>query len=202
MSGEQDSPAVPQKRVTSDFAIASMILGFIGGFVPVIAIPAIVCGHVARRQIRRSPATLTGRRMAATGLGLGYFALVAWIALPSFNSSAIKGPGTRDLERAKQIMLGVRLYEGDNDEHTPPSLDALFPTYLPDRTVFTSPLAPDDPGHGYDFLRPDADAKTFDARTTLLIRSHHASLSGFRSYVYADGHGEFKRDPEAASRWW
>ena len=43
------------------------------------AIPAVICGHIARAKIRKSGGTLGGRGIATVGLILGYIALVLGI---------------------------------------------------------------------------------------------------------------------------
>ncbi len=65
---------------TNSMAIASLVLGvaevFTGGLT---AIPAVICGHVARRQMK-----LTGQRgdgLATGGLVLGYMAIIFWAIL-------------------------------------------------------------------------------------------------------------------------
>jgi len=40
------------------------------------AIPAVICGHVARSKIRKSEGALDGKNIATAGLILGYIALV------------------------------------------------------------------------------------------------------------------------------
>jgi uncharacterized protein DUF4190 len=40
------------------------------------AIPAVICGHVARSKIRKSEGALDGKNVATAGLILGYIALV------------------------------------------------------------------------------------------------------------------------------
>jgi hypothetical protein len=64
-------PAPPAPAGTNAMAIASLICG-IGQmmFWPLITIPAIVLGHVARRQIRRTGEQGSG--LALAGLILGY----------------------------------------------------------------------------------------------------------------------------------
>lgn len=77
-------------------ATASLIMGILslvlcGG---VLALPAIICGHMARSRIRASRGTLGGDGMALAGLITGYVSLVffvvfvggmlAAIAVPSF----------------------------------------------------------------------------------------------------------------------
>jgi hypothetical protein len=75
-------------RTTSSTAIISMVFGilcwvgipFIGAFV------AIICGHVARGEIRRAPpGTIEGDGMAIAGLILGYLHLALFaLALSLF----------------------------------------------------------------------------------------------------------------------
>ena len=63
---------------TSALAIWSLILAvfsFTCGWL-FTAIPAVICGHVARARIRKSGGTLGGKGIATAGLILGYIALV------------------------------------------------------------------------------------------------------------------------------
>lgn len=59
---------------TSGYAAASIVCGAGAWFfIPVLlAIPAIVCGHLARREIRESGGRVDGDWMAMLGLILGY----------------------------------------------------------------------------------------------------------------------------------
>jgi Domain of unknown function (DUF1707)/Domain of unknown function (DUF4190) len=70
----------PPADGTNSMAIASVMLGvaefFTGGLT---AIPAVICGHVARRQMK-----LNGQRgdgLATSGLVLGYMAIIFWSVL-------------------------------------------------------------------------------------------------------------------------
>ena len=79
-------------RSTSGMAIASFICGIVSWpLVPLLhgiiswalvvllfVAPAVIMGHLALRQIKRSGASIKGRGMAITGLSLGYldFALL------------------------------------------------------------------------------------------------------------------------------
>ncbi|MCE9584567.1 MAG: DUF4190 domain-containing protein [Planctomycetes bacterium] len=71
---------------TCGMATAALVLGIVS-FVclgPLTAIPAVICGHIARGQIRNSNGTLSGDGMALTGLILGYVNLLiscGWIGL-------------------------------------------------------------------------------------------------------------------------
>jgi hypothetical protein len=68
------SPAIPVPT-TNGLAMASFVCG-LGQFVvgPLATIPAIVLGHVARRQIQRTGQQ--GASLALVGLLLGWFALI------------------------------------------------------------------------------------------------------------------------------
>ena len=65
-------------RSTSPLAIVSLVFGIATWMLlPVLgAIVAIVCGHLARAEIRRAPAAWEGDGMALAGLILGYVHLV------------------------------------------------------------------------------------------------------------------------------
>jgi Domain of unknown function (DUF4190) len=76
------SPAVPQTVPhTPAVAIWSLILAvlsFTCGWL-FTAIPAIICGHIARAKIRKSGGALGGKGIATAGLILGYIALLLCI---------------------------------------------------------------------------------------------------------------------------
>jgi hypothetical protein len=67
----------PPRR--SNLAMASLVLG-IGSWValgPLASIPAIITGHMARKEIEASDGTVEGAGLATGGLVLGYANLVA-----------------------------------------------------------------------------------------------------------------------------
>jgi hypothetical protein len=70
----------PPPSGTNSMAIASMVLGvaefFTGGLT---AIPAVVCGHIARRQMKQT--AQRGDGLATGGLVLGYMAIIFWSVL-------------------------------------------------------------------------------------------------------------------------
>ena len=74
------APYQPPATGTNSLAIASMVLGVAEFFTAgLTAIPAVVCGHIARRQMK-----LTGQRgdgLATSGLVLGYMAIIFWSVL-------------------------------------------------------------------------------------------------------------------------
>src|SRR5207245_6277551 len=60
------------------WSIVLAILSFTCGWL-FTAIPAVICGHIARSKIRKSGGALGGKGIATAGLILGYIALVLGI---------------------------------------------------------------------------------------------------------------------------
>ena len=74
---------------TNSLAVASLLLGLFSLF-PVFGILAVILGHVARSQIRRSAGRQKGAGIALAGLILGYLGLafilfVILIVIPELN---------------------------------------------------------------------------------------------------------------------
>jgi hypothetical protein len=69
----------PPVRATNGLAIAALVCGVAQFVTGVAFIPAIICGHLARRQIRRTGEQ--GDGMAVAGLILGYVGGVIFIVL-------------------------------------------------------------------------------------------------------------------------
>ena len=73
----------PQNQIsrTSVGAIWSFVLSLFSFIClgPLTGIPAIICGHVAHSNIKRSQGTLTGDGLAIAGLVIGYLASIGWI---------------------------------------------------------------------------------------------------------------------------
>ena len=70
-----------QIRPNSQLAIASLVSGILGWtLVPFIGtLVAIITGHMARSEIRRSNGQLGGDGMAIAGLVLGWISAALWI---------------------------------------------------------------------------------------------------------------------------
>ena len=65
---------------TNSMAIASMVLGVAEFFtMGLTAVPAVICGHIARRQMRMTQQR--GEGLATSGLVLGYMAIIFWAVL-------------------------------------------------------------------------------------------------------------------------
>ena len=70
----------PPSGGTNSMAIASMVLGVAEFFTAgLTAIPAVVCGHIARRQMKQTAER--GDGLATSGLVLGYMAIIFWSVL-------------------------------------------------------------------------------------------------------------------------
>lgn len=76
-------PPYPAPRKTSTWAIASIVCSAAGlaGFQAIAAIPGIIFGHLALKEIKNSGNTLDGHGMAVAGLVIGYISLAISILL-------------------------------------------------------------------------------------------------------------------------
>ena len=77
-------------RQTSVLAVTSLVFGILGWtLLPFLgSVVAVICGHMARGEIRRSQGAMEGDGFAVAGLVLGYlvigFSLLAILALILF----------------------------------------------------------------------------------------------------------------------
>jgi Domain of unknown function (DUF1707)/Domain of unknown function (DUF4190) len=70
----------PPPSDTNSMAIASLVLGVAEFFTAgLTAIPAVICGHIARRQMKLT--SQRGDGLATGGLVLGYMAIIFWTVL-------------------------------------------------------------------------------------------------------------------------
>lgn len=73
---------------TSGLAVASLVCGILSIFMcyinALVAIPAVICGHMALKQIHNSPVPMAGRGMAIAGLVTGYIGLFAQLCTIGF----------------------------------------------------------------------------------------------------------------------
>ena len=78
------------RRPANGLAIASLVLGLMclpsGGM---LAVPAVVCGHLARAQIRRTGEE--GDGMATAGLVIGWLSITGWALLLLVLVSSLAG---------------------------------------------------------------------------------------------------------------
>jgi hypothetical protein len=70
-------------RPNSTLAITSLVTGILGWtFLPILgAIVAVITGHMAKSEIRRSRGQIDGEGMATIGLILGYTSLILGLCI-------------------------------------------------------------------------------------------------------------------------
>jgi hypothetical protein len=77
------------------------------------AIPAVICGHIARSKIRKSGDALGGKGIATAGLTLGYIALALGVIAIPFLVGVIGGMIQSDRER---LRLGAERQQIVSDD--------------------------------------------------------------------------------------
>src|SRR5262245_4907519 len=155
----------PRPR-TSGLTVSSLVLG-IAGFFFVTAILAVIFGHVALGQVKRSFGAVTGRGMAIAGLVLGYlwlafFALIIVLAATGVIDTASE-QACRD-ERAA-------LVEGEQERRDDRSaLDAREQSYFAENGHYTDEQTLADDGYISD---------TSDLHSIELFGGGPASATGY-----------------------
>src|SRR5690349_8484754 len=141
MTGERMGGLEPRKGM----ALGSLVLA-IGSFLvvcagPLLSIPAIILGFVARSRANRDPREYGGQGMALAGAIVGIVNLVAmpliWFAslpfilvalatfIPAMAKAQEAAVRTSDEAQAKQIMLAIMTYSADHGDTLPPHLAAV-----------------------------------------------------------------------------
>ncbi|QDV36629.1 DUF4190 domain-containing protein [Tautonia plasticadhaerens] len=104
---------------TERLAVVSLVAGIAGFFLPVVGpVTAIVSGHVARDEIRKSRGRLGGDALAKTGLILGY----VWVGLSLLLIGVVATVTTSLARRAQTHAVGTPHGLG-----TPPRIQAVTP---------------------------------------------------------------------------
>lgn len=78
-----------QSGQRTGLAVASLVCAIIAAWISILSIPAIICGHLAMRNIARTPRVYGGKGIATAGLILGYIALILALAV-GFMRGALK----------------------------------------------------------------------------------------------------------------
>jgi hypothetical protein len=74
----EEVQSAPQVKKTSALAVTSLVMSLVCGG---LALPAIICGHIARSKIKRSGGMLTGGGMALAGLIIGYIGIISSVGI-------------------------------------------------------------------------------------------------------------------------
>ncbi|RYD75070.1 MAG: DUF4190 domain-containing protein [Verrucomicrobiaceae bacterium] len=156
--GAFGAPASP----TSGLAVASLVLGASSTFFCILAgIPAIVCGLLARTEIRRSGGRMQGDGMAVAGLVLGYLSVAMLLPIAMFLLFFVGSVGMSlshvapaiqveaaspqyPVNAAMQVFRACKAFAADHGGRFPETLEELVPFYLPDQQLLASPLVPEE----------------------------------------------------------
>ena len=115
--------------VSCGLATASLVLGISGFIFIFTAVPAIVCGHIARSKIKKSQGQLEGSGMALAGIITGYAVLalcvliasLAALATPMIMKQQKRAHQSEAISNAK--CFGLALFEFNNDYGSYPNAE-------------------------------------------------------------------------------
>jgi len=178
-------PLVYNPIPTSAAAVTSMIFGIATYLCCVSifgAIPAVICGHIARRNIRKSGGTLGGDAMAIAGLALGYLNFAVLVLLFFAAALPLKRHEEESVANAKIIVAACKVYATDHQGAFPGTLEDLVPKYVPEFATLASPLSPSE-SVGYDYFGGTVQ----DPPRKVLFMSKFKDWRGKRVIAHVDG---------------
>ncbi len=139
-------PTVPAQPKNCGLAVWSLALGILAVILsvvcigPLIAIPAVICGHIAYSRVRRSGGALSGQGLALGGLITGYLSIalipligmMAAIAIPNFVKARTTAQMNACISNLRQIDAAKQEWAAQNnksatDVPTAQELDAYLP---------------------------------------------------------------------------
>src|SRR5437868_4260954 len=105
---------------TSPLAVWSLVLGCVGivlllGCIgPLLAIPAVICGHMAQGRIKRSAGALTGQGLALGGLITGYVTIgLSFLIIPMMLAIAVPNfVRARQIAQTNMCINNLRMIDG------------------------------------------------------------------------------------------
>ena len=180
---------VRQVRPTSGLAVTSLVLGIVGlMFVPILAsIPAVITGHMARTEIKKSEGELDGDGMAVAGLITGYLSLIFWVLfmavivamiiagaaiLPKFLNDLNKtGSDPLPVVNARFVAIACSSYASEHEGTFPVKLEDLVPDHL--ESTYLDPSSYDEFG-GLEYI----GGKDTDSPTKVLFFSKSSNVEG------------------------
>lgn len=186
---------------TSGLAVASLVLGILSFFCGSIitGIPAIICGHMARSRIQRSPGEYGGAGLALGGLITGYISLalvpiLAALAIPAFSAAMEKAQEVQFMNNSRVIAVGCAGFANAHAGKYPESLEELVPNYVADARLLTSPLLKPPQAIGFDY---PAAGKVNPAPDDVLLVSKWKSRRGTRVVTQVSGAASLQKEDAA-----
>jgi hypothetical protein len=173
------APALPVGGLpeTSGLAITSMVLGISSFACLVTGLPAVICGHMARANIKRSMGRQTGDGFALAGLITGYLgtailgvAFLAGLTAPMVIRQRKKADQTQAISNARSFGLFLNEFQAEFGRFPDATTAALVATHT---------------------NSPEIIGSSSNARFRQLIQ---AGLIGSENYFYAKAEGTRKPD--------
>jgi hypothetical protein len=192
----------PNPRPTSGLAITSLITGILSitFVVPLISsIVAIVTGHMARAEIKRTNGSLGGDGMAVAGLVTGYgglgiivagfailliFGLGVIAAFFAAGANPVTSPNHSALEHGYRVAAACRSYAANHKGAFPDQLDDLVPQYLSDPEALTSKFAPKEKAVQFQYN----GGRDSDPGSKVLFYSPNTDIAGKHVVGHVNGH--------------
>src|SRR5512133_3958380 len=120
------APVAAAHVKNNGLAITSLVLGLFSIILcgAVAGIPAIICGHISRKQIRQSPSSQGGGGLALAGLILGYLSLfltllVAGMLLPALAKAKQRATSIQCMNNMRQVGIAFHMWATDHNEMFP-----------------------------------------------------------------------------------
>ena len=186
-------------RKTSKAARSSLVYGILSViFLPlgllgfIFTIPALICGHIGRRNIRNANGALAGGGMALAGLIMGYASMVLAVVLGAMVSHNVqlRAANVQSLNNARMILIACDAYAFDHEKTFPPNLDALVPAYLSNRAILASKLSPQEAIGFYYY-----GGKFDDPPNKVVVMGKYKDKQGRRIIGHANGSAAFEIPP-------
>lgn len=186
---------------TSGLAITSLVLG-IGSLLCGVftGIPAVICGHLAKGQIRRSGGQIQGSGLATAGLITGYLGIILAIvgvvavmnsAMPAFGKIKAQADAAMLTNQGIKVHAQCIRFAGENGGRFPETLEELLPNYLQNKADLADAMQKGSEENAWNYFGSGmtVDATLPDAE---LLRSKR-EFGGDRVVVKVDGEVELRK---------
>jgi type IV pilus assembly protein PilA len=184
-------PAIPGGSgtpATSGKAIASLVFGLLP-LTLLSAIPAIVFGHIALSEIKKSAGRLQGRGLAIAGLVLGYFSvaimpfilIIAAIAIPNLLRARIAANEASAVNEIRTVNAAEVSFNASRRGYT---------CSLSDLQEFAGDALATGQRHGYILELSGCESEASggpNAHYQVTARPQHYNRSGMRAFCSDEG---------------